>query len=132
MAPNHKAFVRAGIPLLLMAAALLALTCTVPVRNWRTGESEDRPLPLVRGGPHVDRPSRIWIDTDAACNGLNADPDDCFAMLALAPIIAPPETVAELTAESDKPLGFEDGSYKSRTRLGNYRPFRHRSRPKPG
>lgn len=26
-----------------------------------------------------------------------------------------------------KPLGFEDGSYTSRTRLGNYRPFRHRS-----
>jgi len=26
-----------------------------------------------------------------------------------------------------KPLGFEDGKYTSRTRLGNYRPFRHRS-----
>ena len=73
----------AGISLLLLTAALLPLTCTVPVRNWRTGESEDRPLPLVRGGPHVDRPSRVWIDTDAACNGVNADPDDCFAMLVL-------------------------------------------------
>lgn len=72
-----------GSSLLLLAAALLPLTCTVPVRNWRTGESEDRPLPLVRGGPHVDRPSRVWIDTDAACNGLNGDPDDCFAMLVL-------------------------------------------------
>ena len=40
-------------------------------------------MPLVRGGPHVDRPSRVWIDTDAACNGGNADPDDCFAMLVL-------------------------------------------------
>jgi inosine-uridine nucleoside N-ribohydrolase/protein-S-isoprenylcysteine O-methyltransferase Ste14 len=68
---------------LLLAAALLFLTCTFSVRNWRTGESEDRPLPLVRGGPHVDRPSRVWIDTDAACNGVNADPDDCFAMLVL-------------------------------------------------
>src|SRR4030095_15160949 len=74
---------RAGVSLLLLAAALLPLTCTLPVRNWRTGESEDRPLPLVRGGPHVDRPSRVWIDTDAACNGINADPDDCFAMLVL-------------------------------------------------
>jgi hypothetical protein len=37
-----------------------------------------------------------------------------------------PETVAELTAEADKPLGFDDGTYKSRIRLGNYRPFRHR------
>src|SRR5688572_32434163 len=82
MEPNRKAFVRVGVSLLLLAA-LLPLTCTVPVRNWRTGESEDGPLPLVHGGPHVDRPSRVWIDTDAACNGGNADPDDCFAMLVL-------------------------------------------------
>jgi integrase len=45
-----------------------------------------------------------------------------------APIIAP-ETVAELTAEADKPLGFDDGNYRSRTKLGNYRPFRHRRGP---
>jgi len=45
-----------------------------------------------------------------------------------APIIAP-ETVAELTAEEDKPLGFDDGNYRSRTKLGNYRPFRHRRGP---
>jgi hypothetical protein len=45
-----------------------------------------------------------------------------------APIIAP-EMVAEMTAEADKPLGFEDGNYRSRTRLGNYRPFRHRGGP---
>jgi purine nucleosidase len=83
MEPNRKAFVRIGIPLLLVAAALLPLTCTAPARSWRTGESEDRPLALVRGEPHVDRPSRVWIDTDAACNGANADPDDCFAMLVL-------------------------------------------------
>ena len=74
---------RVGVSLLLLAAALLPLTCTGPVRNWRTGEAEDRPLPLVRGGPHADRPSRVWIDTDAACNGVTADPDDCFAMLVL-------------------------------------------------
>ena len=74
---------RVGISLLLLAAALLPLTCAAPVRNWRTGESEERALPLVRGGPHADRPSRVWIDTDAACNGGTADPDDCFAMLVL-------------------------------------------------
>jgi purine nucleosidase len=83
MEPNRKAFVRLGIPLLLLAVALLPLTCTAPDRNWRTGESENRPLALVRGGPHVDRPARVWIDTDAACDGANADPDDCFAMLVL-------------------------------------------------
>jgi len=82
MEPDRK-FARVGVSLLLVAAALFPLTCTVPVRNWRTGESDDRPLPLVRGGPHADRPSRVWIDTDAACNGGNADPDDCFAILIL-------------------------------------------------
>jgi hypothetical protein len=30
-------------------------------------------------------------------------------------------------ALDEKPLGFEDGSYTSRTRIGNYRPYRHRS-----
>src|SRR5260370_18212248 len=45
-----------------------------------------------------------------------------------APIIAP-ETIAEPRAEGDKPLGFQDGNYKSRTKLGNYRPFRHRGGP---
>ena len=43
--------------------------------------------------------------------------------------IIAPETVAGSTAEGDKPLGFEDGNYKSRTKLGNYRPFRHRGGP---
>jgi hypothetical protein len=45
------------------------------------------------------------------------------------PARAAPETVAESTAEGDKPLGFEDGNYRSRTKLGNYRPFRHRDGP---
>jgi hypothetical protein len=38
-------------------------------------------------------------------------------------------TPTALTAEGDKPLGFEDGTYRSRTKLGNYRPFRHRRGP---
>lgn len=41
----------------------------------------------------------------------------------------PPETTAELTREADKPLGLDDGNYSPRTKLGNYRPFRHRSGP---
>lgn len=82
MKPSRKAFGRARAALLLVAS-LLALTSTVSVRNWWTGESGDCPLPLTRSGPHVDRPSRVWIDTDAACNGGNADPDDCFAILVL-------------------------------------------------
>ncbi|WP_374629357.1 tyrosine-type recombinase/integrase [Pannonibacter indicus] len=45
------------------------------------------------------------------------------------PSIAPVVGSAPVILGSDgKPLGFEDGKYASRTRVGNYRPFRHRSR----
>lgn len=44
-------------------------------------------------------------------------------------LIIAPETVAESTAKADRPPGFEDGNYRSRTKLGNYRPFRHRRGP---
>jgi integrase len=43
--------------------------------------------------------------------------------------IMTPETVAASTGEGDKPLAFEDGNYGSRTKIGNYRPFRHRRGP---
>ncbi|TRC75792.1 DUF4102 domain-containing protein [Mesorhizobium sp. WSM4310] len=48
------------------------------------------------------------------------------------PIVSPPmlalEPVEASTAAADpKPRGLEDGKYSSRTKLGNYRPFRHRS-----
>jgi hypothetical protein len=44
-------------------------------------------------------------------------------------LISKPGTVAELAAEAGRPLGFDDGKYRSRTKLGNYRPFRHRRGP---
>jgi hypothetical protein len=47
---------------------------------------------------------------------------------ATGPIIAP-EGGPNSRAEGDKPLGLEDGNYRSRTKLGNYRPFRHRGVP---
>lgn len=83
MTPARKAFIRMGLLVSLIGAALLPIAGIVSVRNWWTGETENAPLSLLRGGPHVDRPSRVWIDTDAACNGGNADPDDCIAMLVL-------------------------------------------------
>lgn len=44
------------------------------------------------------------------------------------PSIAPAVATAPATlGPNGKPAGFEDGKYTSRTRLGNYRPFRHRS-----
>ncbi|MDE2577991.1 MAG: tyrosine-type recombinase/integrase [Hyphomicrobiales bacterium] len=42
------------------------------------------------------------------------------------PTVAPVVTAAAALTTEGKPLGFEDGKYTSRTKLGNYRPFRHR------
>lgn len=68
----------AGLPVLAL------LTFALPVAEWRTGQRAAEPLPLVRGGPPVARPHRIWIDTDAACgHATDADADDCFALLIL-------------------------------------------------
>jgi hypothetical protein len=52
---------------------------------------------------------------------------------ASAPTAAPPSIACQrvekpaAAALKPKPLGFEDGNYSSGTKLGNYRPFRHRS-----
>lgn len=44
------------------------------------------------------------------------------------PSVAPAvEQIEPVLTASGKPLGFEDGQYSSRTKLGNYRPFRHRT-----
>lgn len=69
------------VAILCLAALLLAL----PVPVWRTGRLPAQPLPVVKNGPSVETPNRIWIDTDAAC-GLDrsADPDDCLALMLLA------------------------------------------------
>lgn len=45
-------------------------------------------------------------------------------MIEATPTVAP-EPVRE-TSPSGPPAGLEDGKYKSRTKVGNYRPFRHR------
>jgi inosine-uridine nucleoside N-ribohydrolase len=95
----------------LPVAALLMFA--VPVPSWRTGERNVAPLTLVSGGPAVELPRRIWIDTDAGCgHAPDADADDCFALLILlrAPGIeivgistvagnAPPDAVLRITRE---------------------------------
>jgi len=47
------------------------------------------------------------------------------------PAITPEPTEALTQAADQKPLGLVDGKYSSRTKLGNYRPFRHRSGGEP-
>ncbi|MCX2725758.1 nucleoside hydrolase [Roseibium salinum] len=67
----------------LCCVTLLALaTFALPVQTWRTGELPASDLPTSR--PDAERPSRLWIDTDAACgHGRRSDPDDCLAVLNL-------------------------------------------------
>jgi hypothetical protein len=44
------------------------------------------------------------------------------------PSVAPDvELIEPVLTAAGKPLGYEDVQYASRTKLGNYRPFRHRS-----
>lgn len=69
----------------LVLAALFVVALAVPVPSWRTGRLPAAPLDVVERGPKVDMPSRVWIDTDAACGaGSRTDPDDCFAIALLA------------------------------------------------
>ena len=77
-----------------------------------------------------DDPVRAAADAVAfRRQGLIGVAEAAAAMKSAPPPIIAPETVAELTPEADKPLGFDDGNYRSRTKLGNYRPFRHRRGP---
>jgi hypothetical protein len=43
------------------------------------------------------------------------------------PSVAPANDAAQVLTPSGKPLGFEDGQSTPHTKLGNYRPFRHRN-----
>ncbi len=78
---------RAGLPgkiglVLLLAVAALLATLAIPIQSWRTGR---QPMPPLAFEPTPQPPRRVWIDTDAACgHGRRTDPDDCFAILALA------------------------------------------------
>jgi inosine-uridine nucleoside N-ribohydrolase len=84
----RQRFLRLARGLGAVAAALLLLilvTFAVPMPVWRTGELPTPPLPLVEGGPAVHMPTRLWIDTDAACGySHTTDSDDCLALLLLA------------------------------------------------
>ncbi len=69
---------------LLLLALVILLSFVISVPGWPTGERKAAPLALVRSGPPVAMPRRVWIDTDAACgHSSRADADDCFALLIL-------------------------------------------------
>jgi purine nucleosidase len=69
---------KSAVALLAVIAAALG-SFAVPVPSWRAGEVERRQA------SYAEVPSRLWIDTNAACgHGRRADPDDCLAVLGIA------------------------------------------------
>jgi hypothetical protein len=102
-----------GIPVKVGMALTAHKTVTMFMRYVHT---EDDPVRAAADAVAFRRQGLIGGAQAAATNS------------APSPTVAP-EPAAELTAEADKPLGFDDGNYRSRTKLGNYRPFRHRHGP---
>lgn len=77
-----------------------------------------------------DDPVRAAAETVASrrqrvVGGVVAAPPAATPIDVAPPIIAP--SPANSPVPSAKPLGLADGQYTSRTKTGNYRPFRHRS-----
>ena len=71
--------------LALLPAGTFVISLALRVESWRTGEPVVLPLALRPGYSGLEMPTRIWIDTDAACGlGITKDPDDCFATFLLA------------------------------------------------
>jgi integrase len=113
---RHRAatdIANSGIPVKVGMALTAHKTVTMFMRYVHT---EDDPVRAAAEAVAFRRQGLIGIVAAAETNSTPAS-------------IVAPETVAELAAEVDKPLGLEDGNYKSRTKLGNYRPFRHRRGP---
>ena len=102
-----------GVPLKVGMALTAHKTVTMFMRYVHT---EDDP---VRAAADAVAFRRQGLISGALAAAMKSAP---------APTIAP-EPVAELSAEGDQPLGFGDGNYRSRIKLGNYRPFRHRGGP---
>jgi inosine-uridine nucleoside N-ribohydrolase len=73
----------AGI-VVLAGIVLFVVSLMLPIQTWRTGELPSVPLPVEPGRSFSTKPTRIWIDTDAACGqSRRTDPDDCLAILLL-------------------------------------------------
>jgi purine nucleosidase len=76
---------RAVGALVLIGVLFIAVALTLPIKMWRTGELPSEPLPVEPGRAFSTAPTRVWIDTDAACGwSRRTDPDDCLAVLLLA------------------------------------------------
>ncbi|MBA1145110.1 tyrosine-type recombinase/integrase [Mesorhizobium neociceri] len=107
-----------GVPVKVGMALTAHKTVTMFMRYVHTEDDPiraaaeavaQRRLTLIGGAPAVPAPTLI--------------PEPIVAP----PTIAPEPAEALTQAADQRPLGLVDGKYSSRTKLGNYRPFRHRS-----
>jgi purine nucleosidase len=98
---------------LLLLGVGLVMSLMLPVRAWRTGEPPAPPLALAPGRPLTTSPTRVWIDTDAACgHSPRTDPDDCLAILLLAQ--AQDVTIAGVsTVFGNAPLAVTDSTTRA-------------------
>lgn len=106
-----------GIPVKIGMALTAHKTVTMFMRYVHT---EDGPLRAAAEAVARRRQSLVWGAAVAPAPVPAPAPEP----VSVAPTVGVAQPVLGL---SGKPLGFEDGQYTSRTRLGNYRPFRHRS-----
>jgi integrase len=68
----------------------------------------------------------VALRRQALVGGVMPAPAPEPALILAPPSVAPDENATPKVASGEKPLGFDDCNYASRTKLGNYRPFRHR------
>lgn len=122
---RHRAtteIANSGVPVKVGMALTAHKTVTMFMRYVHT---EDGP---VRAAAEAVAQRRLsLIGGSSAAPALAPVPEPIVAPPSIAPKPVEPPSMAD-----KKPLGLEDGKYTSRTKLGNYRPFRHReNRPVP-
>jgi len=107
-----------GIPVKVGMALTAHKTVTMFMRYVHT---EDEPVRAAAEAVAQRRQTLIGVATTASVPASVPEP-------MIAPPSISPASVATSSVADKKVLGLEDGKYTSRTKLGNYRPFRHRSR----
>ncbi|AXC49752.1 DUF4102 domain-containing protein [Paracoccus suum] len=105
-----------GVPVKVGMALTAHKTVTMFMRYVHT---EDEPVRAAAEAVTRRRMNVIGVEHQPP-----APPPPAMEPPPVAPVV---ESAPAIPGSDGKPLGFEDGKYASRTRVGNYRPFRHRS-----
>lgn len=127
---RHRAateIANSGAPLKVGMALTAHKTVTQFMRYVHT---EDDPVRMAADAVAANRRNVIGgvaiapASTDVAPTD---DVEDVADLDIVVPVADLEAAVSDADQPASRPLGFEDGNYTSRTKLGNYRPFRHRT-----